>query len=148
MKQQFPHIIDCTLRDGGYYNNWEFSKELVNDYLLTLSKVGVKFIEIGFRSSENKKFKGPTWHSTDNYLNSIKIPKKIELGVMINASEIINKDEDYGTYLKKIFLIKKKSKLNFIRVASHFEEVPSSIKICKILKKNGIFCFFKFNAGI
>lgn len=141
MIKKFAHIIDCTLRDGGYYNNWEFSKELVEDYLLALSKVGVKFIEIGFRSSENKKFKGPTWHSTDNYLNSIKIPRKIELGVMVNASEIINKNEDYETYLKKIFLTKKKSKLNFIRVASHFEEVSSSIKICKILKKMGYFVF-------
>ena len=26
-------ILDCTLRDGGYYNNWDFSKDLVNDYL-------------------------------------------------------------------------------------------------------------------
>ena len=21
-------ILDCTLRDGGYYNNWNFSKEV------------------------------------------------------------------------------------------------------------------------
>ena len=20
------NIVDCTLRDGGYYNNWKFSK--------------------------------------------------------------------------------------------------------------------------
>ena len=26
-------LLDCTLRDGGYYNNWDFSKDLVNDYL-------------------------------------------------------------------------------------------------------------------
>ena len=26
-------ILDCTLRDGGYYNNWDFSKDLVNQYL-------------------------------------------------------------------------------------------------------------------
>ena len=26
-------ILDCTLRDGGYYNNWDFSNDLVNDYL-------------------------------------------------------------------------------------------------------------------
>ena len=27
------NIIDCTLRDGGYYNNWDFSNNLVNEYL-------------------------------------------------------------------------------------------------------------------
>ena len=26
-------ILDCTLRDGGYYNNWEFKKDLINEYL-------------------------------------------------------------------------------------------------------------------
>ena len=23
--------IDCTLRDGGYYNNWDFDKDLIKD---------------------------------------------------------------------------------------------------------------------
>ncbi len=23
-------ILDCTIRDGGYMNNWSFSKEIVN----------------------------------------------------------------------------------------------------------------------
>jgi len=104
MLQKFAYIIDCTLRDGGYYESCKLCKELVENYLLTLSKVDVKFIEIGFCSSENKKFRAPTWHTTDNYLNSIKIPKKIELRVMINASEIINKNEDYLN-TKKIFNI-------------------------------------------
>ena len=22
-------LLDCTLRDGGYYNNWDFSKNLI-----------------------------------------------------------------------------------------------------------------------
>ena len=26
-------ILDCTLRDGGYYNNWNFSIKLIQDYL-------------------------------------------------------------------------------------------------------------------
>jgi len=25
--------LDCTLRDGGYYNNWFLNKELINEYL-------------------------------------------------------------------------------------------------------------------
>ena len=37
MKSEF-NILDCTLRDGGYYNNWNFEKELVNDYLNAINK--------------------------------------------------------------------------------------------------------------
>jgi 4-hydroxy 2-oxovalerate aldolase len=45
------NILDCTLRDGGYYNNWDFPKELVDHYLETMSKIGVDYIELGFRGS-------------------------------------------------------------------------------------------------
>ena len=26
-------LLDCTLRDGGYYTNWDFDKNLVRGYL-------------------------------------------------------------------------------------------------------------------
>jgi len=25
-------ILDCTLRDGGYYTNWDFDKELLSGF--------------------------------------------------------------------------------------------------------------------
>ena len=42
-------ILDCTLRDGGYYNNWNFSKNLVQQYLDTMSETGIEYVELGFR---------------------------------------------------------------------------------------------------
>ena len=47
--KNFQHI-DCTLRDGGYYNNWFFSKKLVRSYISTMFKIGIKNVEIGFWS--------------------------------------------------------------------------------------------------
>ena len=41
-------LLDCTLRDGGYYNNWNFEIKLINSYLKTISKTPIKFIELGF----------------------------------------------------------------------------------------------------
>ena len=64
-------ILDCTLRDGGYYNNWNFSNKVVNDYLSVMSAVSVDYVEIGFRSFETKDFKGPTWYTTESFLNSL-----------------------------------------------------------------------------
>ena len=48
------NIIDCTLRDGGYYNNWDFSKDLVNQYLKSVSEADIKYVELGFRSLSQK----------------------------------------------------------------------------------------------
>ena len=58
------NIIDCTLRDGGYYNNWDFSNEIVNDYLESMSRIGVKNIELGFRSLQKRD-----WQTVNNKSN-------------------------------------------------------------------------------
>ena len=44
MKKSMIHHLDCTLRDGGYYNNWEFSHELVEKYLKTMSEININTI--------------------------------------------------------------------------------------------------------
>ena len=49
-------ILDCTLRDGGYYNNWDFSNELISDYLNTMRDSSVDYVELGFRSLKNNSF--------------------------------------------------------------------------------------------
>ena len=41
-------ILDCTLRDGGYYNNWQFSKKFIQNYIDHISRTEVDYIEIGF----------------------------------------------------------------------------------------------------
>ena len=43
-------ILDCTLRDGGYYNNWDFGHELVDLYLKSMGEASIDVVEIGFRS--------------------------------------------------------------------------------------------------
>ena len=52
------NILDCTLRDGGYYNNWNFSKKFVEDYLKSIALSGIKIVEIGFRSVKITKIHG------------------------------------------------------------------------------------------
>ena len=131
-------ILDCTLRDGGYYNNWDFSKELVNDYLKAISESGIKSVEIGFRSLKENKLNGPNFFSTENYINILKIPKNLNIGVMINVSELISFKQNYNKILDKLFKNKNKSKINFVRLASHFSEINEVIKICKIIKSKVI----------
>ena len=41
-------ILDCTLRDGGYINNWNFDDTFINEYLSLMSKLNIDFVEIGF----------------------------------------------------------------------------------------------------
>ena len=43
-------ILDCTLRDGGYYTNWNFSKKLVRELVYSLDTCNVNIIEMGYKS--------------------------------------------------------------------------------------------------
>ena len=50
-------VLDCTLRDGGYYNNWDFSINLVRDYIKSIATSEIKYAELGFRSFSSKNFR-------------------------------------------------------------------------------------------
>ena len=41
-------LLDCTLRDGGYVNDWEFGHDKIVEIFERLVSSGVEFIEIGF----------------------------------------------------------------------------------------------------
>jgi len=45
-------LLDCTLRDGGYVNNWEFGKKKIKEALKDLYNSNVEIIEIGFLRDE------------------------------------------------------------------------------------------------
>ena len=38
-------ILDCTIRDGGYYTNWDFDDELIDHYLIESNKLNISIIE-------------------------------------------------------------------------------------------------------
>ena len=37
--------LDCTLRDGGYYNAWDFSESLIKQYLVSMQAAGIDIVE-------------------------------------------------------------------------------------------------------
>ena len=131
------NILDCTLRDGGYYNNWNFSNELVNDYLKAISLSGIRYVELGFRSLKKNDFKGPNWYTTDSYIGNLSVPKNLKLGVMVNVFEIISSPLGITKTINLLFKSQKKSKIKFVRLAAHFNEFVAASKICKILQAKG-----------
>jgi 4-hydroxy 2-oxovalerate aldolase len=41
-------LLDCTLRDGGYINDWEFGQDTLVNVFERVCSSGVEFIELGF----------------------------------------------------------------------------------------------------
>ena len=46
------YLLDCTLRDGGYVNNWEFGQEAIASIKTGLEDAGIDIIELGFFRNE------------------------------------------------------------------------------------------------
>ena len=132
------YTLDCTLRDGGYYNNGNFSIDLVNKYLKSMSDLNMDFVEIGFRSLQNNNFKGPYAYSSEIFLDSINLPENLKLGVMVNASEIIRDEKLSYESLTKLFVRNSsESKVKLVRIACHYHEFNEATKSIKFLKDKG-----------
>jgi len=136
MNKNKLNILDCTLRDGGYYNNWHFKKDLINEYLKVMDIIKVDYVEIGFRFIDKVKTKGPTAYSEESFLRSLKIPKNLKLGIMVNAADFIN-SKDIIELARKNFKPKKNSVISLVRIACHHHEVKLIIPLVKWLKQLG-----------
>ena len=41
-------MLDCTLRDGGYVNDWDFGHSTITGIYKRLEAAGADYIEVGF----------------------------------------------------------------------------------------------------
>jgi 4-hydroxy 2-oxovalerate aldolase len=129
--------IDCTLRDGGYYNNWDFDQDLIAEYLIAMHQSQIDYVELGFRSILNSEFKGALAYTTDAFISSLKIPKGLKIGVMVNAAEIITYKKGIDQAVNLLFADSKYSKVNLVRIASHPDKLIDCLPIVNALKKKG-----------
>ncbi|WP_447926361.1 aldolase catalytic domain-containing protein [Vreelandella sp. EE27] len=130
-------FLDCTLRDGGYYNAWDFSENVINDYLESMQAAGVDVIELGLRSLKNNGFQGPCAFTTDNFIKSLTIPSGIMVGVMVNASELVGSVRQLEA-LKCLFPNNAaNSPVDLVRIASHVHEFQDALPAVTWLKERG-----------
>lgn len=65
------NLLDCTLRDGGYINNWAFGLETIKNILTKLVTSGVEYIECGYLSEKRVEIQNQ--HSIRTLMQSEKL---------------------------------------------------------------------------
>jgi 4-hydroxy 2-oxovalerate aldolase len=130
-------FLDCTLRDGGYYNSWDFSKGLVTDYLRAVAESGVDIIEIGLRSKKSGSFKGMFAFCPEDHLATLNLPDHVKVGVMVNASEMLSGFQLDGVLELLFPLPADESRVSLVRIACHLHEVGDALKAVSWLKRKG-----------
>lgn len=134
-------ILDCTLRDGGYYTKWNFSKDLVNNYLRTVSKLPINNVELGYFSN-NKDDNGLFYHLNEDVILKTKkiLRKNQKIYAMINLKEISNNKEILS-------ILQNKGKIiDGIRFAVPHNQIEKFLSIIILIRKN--FKNLKINANI
>jgi 4-hydroxy 2-oxovalerate aldolase len=105
-----PKCLDCTIRDGGYVNNWKFTEEQVKNCYDMCNKTGVDYMEIGFRNIKNPQFLeiyGDTFFCDEEYINRvIDNLGTCKIAVMVTINEFNISD----------FLPKNQSKISMVRI--------------------------------
>ena len=68
-------ILDCTLRDGGYVNNWIFGKKNIRSIIEKLEEANIDIIETGFLRNETYNEETTVFSSIKQISKTI-LPKK------------------------------------------------------------------------
>lgn len=117
-------VLDCTIRDGGLINKWQFSDEIVRKVFLALSESGVDYMEIGYKSSE--KYFSRAEHGAWKFCTEEDIKRivgeadtKMKLSTMADIGRIDSEDIPH----------KKDSILDMIRVACYTKEIDKGIAL-------------------
>ncbi|MCX8022715.1 MAG: hypothetical protein N2745_08090 [Syntrophorhabdaceae bacterium] len=124
-------ILDCTIRDGGYLNNWKFEKKMVKELYRALSRAGVDYIEIGFRGTEkyfNRKEFG-TWRFTDieDIRDVVGDKTGAKIAIMGDFEKFDTEDisDEYIGYV------------DLVRIAAHKDGMLGAIKQLESIKEKG-----------
>ncbi len=132
MTSESIKILDCTLREAGYLNNWQFSDEEVRDYINIIKNYNVSIAEIGFRYAKKDDSTGICAYCPDEFINSLQIPDDLQVSVMIKAEQFENTRE-----VKKLFTEKKNSRIDMVRVAAPAEKIEKYADITGIFMEKG-----------
>ena len=131
------HFLDCTLRDGGYYNGWDFPEAVIQDYLLAMQAGGVNVVELGLRSLKNTGFSGACAYSTDDFLRTLNVPALLTISVMVNASELLCA-MPLVEVLQRLFpLAASESAVDLVRIACHVHEFAQALPAATLLQARG-----------
>lgn len=129
--RQNVKILDCTIRDGGLVNNWDFSVEFVQDLYNGLNAAGVEYMEIGYKNSPkllNATEPNPWRFLDDAFLKEV-IPEKkfTKLSALVDIGRVDSND----------ILPREQSILDMIRIACYVREVDQGLELVEMFHNLG-----------
>lgn len=126
-------ILDCTLRDGGYYTNWDFDRNIVDSYIKTVNDLPINYIEIGYRSPAKVEYMGEYFYTPIATIDRIRkqLDSEIKIAVMINTKDVAN------TLEIEHLLLECKGKIDMVRFAVAPSNIDNAVLFAQKVKDLG-----------
>lgn len=129
------HVLDCTLRDGGYCNEWKFGFRNTQKITAGLVEANIDVVECGFISNRINYDKNITKFKTVDQIAQI-IPKKHDGKIFVAMM-------NYGEYDPEDLPQCDGSSIDGIRVAFHKKNMNEALEICYKIKERGYKVFIQ-----
>lgn len=129
-------ILDCTLRDGGFVNNWEFGLSTIENIYDRLDCAGINIIELGYlRDYVTYDVNNTQFSCVDDIRNVIRHkPKKAEMLVSII---------DYGSCSLDRICPQAESVIDGIRITFKKNQLDEAVEFCKSVAAKGYKVFMQ-----
>ena len=117
-------VLDCTVRDGGLMNNWQFSDQFVKGVYDACVEAGIDYMEIGYKSSErafSRAEVGPWKFCDEKDIRRVigNGEPKIKLSALCDIGRI-----DYDD-----IPLKSESSITLMRVACYVHQMDKAIEL-------------------
>lgn len=129
------HVLDCTLRDGGYCNQWDFGFNNVKKITSALVESNIDIIECGFIT--NKVAYDP---ETTKFTRVEQISRVIPVN---REGKIFVAMMNYGEYSPEDLPEYSGNSIDGIRVAYHKKNRWEALELCRKIKEKGYLVFIQ-----
>jgi 4-hydroxy 2-oxovalerate aldolase len=128
-------VLDCTLRDGGYVNQWNFGQEKIIRIFRGLTEAKINIIEYGYLSDKGNDANGSTIIKNVNQIKEILKEAITNQNIVVMAN--------LGEYDVACLPQKENTVLYGIRLAFHKKDLDKAVLACHEIKSKGYQLFMQ-----
>ena len=115
-------VLDCTIRDGGICNNWDFEHNRVKQVFQALSKAAVEYMEVGYLTTPgffDPDAVGPWRFCATDDLKQVIEPSDLKVSTMVDVGRI--KPADIPN--------RSDSGIDMIRIATYAHQMDDACRL-------------------
>ena len=127
-------ILDCTLRDGGYVNDFHFGERGISKIISYLTQAGIDIIECGFLEDGEYDSDCSVYQTVEQIRPFLPKDKRHSLYVAMAC---------YGEYSLEQLSYYDGTSIDGIRVTFHYNEINEALEYCKSVIDKGYKVFIQ-----